>query len=136
MNNITVAGNLTRDAELRHTSSGDSVLSFTVADNGSRKDQKAIYWSCSLWGKRAEALQPYLRKGDNVTIAGVVSQREYTDKAGQPRMSLDVRVSEIALQGGKPTGTGSGQVPYQTSPAPTPRSSGAGDFDTDGDIPF
>ena len=133
MNIITIAGRIGREPELRHTSNGDAVLSFSVADDQG-KGKPAQWWRANLWGKRGEALQPHLHKGDNVTIAGVVSQREYTDKSGQQRMSLDVRVNEIALQGGKPTGTGADLVQYQASQKPAPSADPFGDMD--GEIPF
>ena len=100
MNSITVAGSLTRDAEVKYLNSGDPVCNFSVADNQGR-DKQAIFWNCQLWGKRAEALAPYLTKGQSVTVVGAVSEREYTDKNGNHRKSMDVRVNEIALQGGR-----------------------------------
>lgn len=100
MNTITIAGNIGRDAELRHTSSGDAVLSFSVADSQGR-DKPTIWWNCSLFGKRAAALSEYLVKGQQVTVAGTVSEREWTDREGNKRKSMDVRVNEIALQGGR-----------------------------------
>ena len=100
MNSITVAGNIVRDAELRRTANGDAVLSFSVADNYG-KDKPAIFWSCSLFGRRAEALGQYIVRGQQVTVAGTVSEREWTDREGNKRKSMDVRVNEIALQGGR-----------------------------------
>lgn len=112
MNTITIAGALGRDAELRHTSSGDAVLSFSVADSQGR-DKPTVWWSCSLWGRRAESLAPYLTKSQQVTVAGTVSEREWTDREGNKRKSMEVRVTEIALQGGKRD--------EQARPAPAPQ---------------
>lgn len=100
MNSITVAGQLGKDAELRALNTGDSVVSFSVADSQG-KDKPTIWWSCTIWGKRAEALAQYLVKGQAVTVIGTVTEREYTDKEGNKRKAMDVRVGEIALQGGK-----------------------------------
>lgn len=100
MNSITVAGQLGKDAEVKYLNSGDPVCSFSVADSQGR-DKSTIWWNCSLFGKRAEALAPYLTKGQSVTVVGSVSEREYTDKNGNHRKSMDVRVNEIALQGGR-----------------------------------
>lgn len=99
MNVITIAGNLGRDAELRFLPKGDPVLSFSVADNPG-KDKPTIWWNCSIFGKRAESLAQYMTKGANVTVTGSVSEREWTDKEGSARKSLDVRVSDVMLQGG------------------------------------
>lgn len=100
MNFLTIAGNLGRDAEVRHLNNGDPVASFSVGESAG-KDKPTIWWNCSLFGKRAEALAPYLAKGQKVTVCGTVTEREWTDKEGRPRRSMDVRVQEIALQGGK-----------------------------------
>lgn len=101
MNSITITGHLGRDIELRSLSDGTPVGGFSVADSQGR-DKPAIWWRCSLFGKRAESLAPYLKKGQQVTIVGSVTEREYTDKDGQKRTSIDVRVNDLALQGGRP----------------------------------
>lgn len=100
MNNITIAGNIARDAEIRQTNSGDSVANFSIADNQG-KDKNAIFWNCQLFGKRATSLEQYLVKGQSVTVSGSVSEREWTDKEGNKRKSMDIRVNEVALQGGR-----------------------------------
>lgn len=100
MNSITITGNLGKDAEMRALNDGTPVLSFSVADNQG-KDKPSIWWSASLFGRRAESLQQYLTKGQQVTVIGTVSEREWTDKDGNKRKSMDVRVNDIALQGGK-----------------------------------
>jgi single-strand DNA-binding protein len=100
MNSITIVGNVTKDAEVRYTQGGDVILGFSVADNHT-KDKPAYFWSCSLFGKRAESLAPYIQKGGKVTVIGTVSEEQFTDKNGNERKSMKVRVSDIALQGGK-----------------------------------
>jgi single-strand DNA-binding protein len=100
MNSLTISGNITRDCETSFLSDGKSVVSFSVADSQG-KDKPAIYWACSMFGKRADSLQQYLTKGQAVTVVGTVSEREWTDKEGMKRKSMDVRVNDIALQGGK-----------------------------------
>ena len=138
MNSITITGNLTRDAELRSINDGTAVLSFAVADNQG-KDKTAIFWNCSLFGKRADSLHQYLTKGQQVTVIGTVSEREFTDKEGNKRKSMDVRVNDIALQGGKRE-EGERQ-PSRAAPARQSQRSaapaGGGGFeDMDDDIPF
>ena len=100
MNSITIAGQLGKDAEQRFLPNGDAVSSFSVADSQG-KDKPTTWWNCSIFGKRAEVLTQYLTKGQAVTVVGNVSQREYTDKDGNKRVSIDVRVNDVALQGGK-----------------------------------
>jgi single-strand DNA-binding protein len=100
MNSITIVGGLGRDAELKYLNNGDPICNFSVADSQGR-DKGTIWWSCTLFGKRAEALSQYLTKGQSVTVVGTVTEREWTDKTDTKRKSMDVRVSEIALQGGR-----------------------------------
>jgi single-strand DNA-binding protein len=133
MNNLTVAGQLGRDAEVRFLPNGDPVANFSIADSQG-KDKDAIWWNCQLFGKRAESLAQYLTKGQAVTITGSVSQRKYTDKNGVEKISTDVRVNDVALQGGKREATQS-QQPQQRQQAPSPNNS-AGFADMDDDLPF
>ena len=100
MNSITICGNITRDAEIKFMPTGDAVASFGVADNQG-KDKTAIFWNCSLFGKRAQSLEQYLTKGQTVTIVGSVSEREYTNRDGAKVKIMDVRVNDVALQGGR-----------------------------------
>jgi single-strand DNA-binding protein len=100
MNIISISGSLGRDAEIKHLQSGDAICNFSVADSMGR-DKGTIWWSCSLYGKRAESLSQYLTKGQAVTVNGTVTEREWTDKDGVIRKSTDIRVNDIALQGGK-----------------------------------
>lgn len=100
MNFISISGSLGRDAELKHLNSGDAICNFSVADSMGR-DKPTIWWNCSLFGKRAESLSSYLTKGQAVTVVGVVTEREWTDKDGAKRKSMDVRVNDIALQGAR-----------------------------------
>ena len=100
MNSITIAGGLGRDAELKYLNNGDPICNFSVADSQGR-DKGTIWWNCTLFGKRGEALAQYLTKGQSVTVVGTITEREWQDKEGAKRKSMDVRVSEIALQGGR-----------------------------------
>lgn len=100
MNSITVAGQLGKDAEVRYLANGDAVCNFSVADSQG-KDKPTIWWNCQLFGKRAESLSQYLVKGQAVTVSGTISEREWTDKDGNKRKQMDVRVNDVALQGGQ-----------------------------------
>lgn len=142
MNIICVAGQLGRDAELRYMPNGDAVLGFSVADDQG-KDKPTIWWNCSLFGKRAESLGQYLTKGQKVTVSGTVTEREYTDKAGEKKKAQDIRVSDVALQGGQRQEAAPAPLPVREAglqrpmPRPAPRPSAAPSFsDIDDDIPF
>ena len=126
MNVICITGNLGKDAELKAMQDGTPVLKFSVADSQGR-DKPAIWWSADLFGKRAETLAQYLKKGQQVTVTGTLSEREYEGKKYQT-----IRVNDVALQGGRPAG----EQPVQRQAAPQPQSHGGGFDDMADDIPF
>lgn len=131
MNNITIAGQLGKDAETRYLPNGDAVCNFSVADSQG-KDKPTIWWRCSLFGKRAESLAPYLMKGQAVTVSGQVTEREY-QKDGAAMKAMEIRVQDVALQGGK---RDAAPAPRQ-APAPQRQAaSPADDWDDGSDVPF
>jgi single-strand DNA-binding protein len=96
MKNITLAGRLTRDAESR-TVGSDKVTNFSVAvDDRAGREKTTLFFDCSLWGKRGEALSQYLTKGSSVTVTGDLGKREHDGET-----YLTVRVNDVTLQGGK-----------------------------------
>lgn len=130
MQTITIAGRVGRDAELRRTQSGDAVCSFTVAvDQRDGRDKSTNWWRCSIWGKRGESLAPYLLKGASVTVAGEFSLSEYE---GKPQ--LNIRVNEVALQGGR--GDGGSQQRREPDGSRGHAGGFGGDDDLDDSIPF
>ena len=101
MKNITIAGRITRDAVTRSTQQGEKVTGFSVAvDDGFGQNKRAIFFDCSLWGKRGDSLAQHLTKGSQVTVSGDLSTREHEGKT-----YLTVRVADVTLQG-KPQGGG------------------------------
>jgi len=100
MKSITIAGNVGKDAETRSTQNGDKVTSWTVAVEDRQGQEKSTMWfSCSLWGKRGEALAQYLTKGGKVAVSGELSTREHDGKT-----YLQIRADGVTLMGGKPEG--------------------------------
>lgn len=98
MENITIAGRIGRDAEVRTTPQGDKVASWSVAVDYRAGSERATRWyDCSIWGKRGEALAQYLTKGSSVTVGGEFGTREHGGKT-----YLTVRANAVTLQGGKP----------------------------------
>jgi len=134
MNSLTVAGPLGKDAEMRTLPNGDPVISFSVADSQGR-DKPTIWWNAQMFGKRATALlQQYLVKGQSVTVSGTVTEREWTDKEGGKRKTMEIRVNEIALQGGKREHS---EPTYAPAPRQAPaKAAPAGFSPDDSDVPF
>jgi single-strand DNA-binding protein len=119
MNSISIAGVLGKDPELKQFGQ-DQVLSFTVADSQG-KEKPTLWWNCQLWGKRATTLQQYMAKGQKVTVSGNVQMREYTDKNGDKKTAMDVRVNDVALQGGgeQAPKAAPARQPQRQAPAPS-----------------
>lgn len=122
---ITIAGNVGKDAELRRTQGGDPVLGFSVAvDTGKYKSgqkRPAVWYDCSIWGKRAETFSQRITKGSKVSVSGRPTVRVHNDKA-----YLGVVVDKITLQGG-----GGHSDPARQAPGGAPAGGGFDD-----EIPF
>ena len=135
MNSWNFTGNLGNDCEQRYTQSGDSVVSFSVGVKSGFGDKATTTWAkCAMFGKRGESVAPYLKKGALVGISGEVNNREYQDKEGQKRYSLDVRVNDLTLLGGKSDRAES--APSQPAKPRNAQGAQGGAFDDSDEIPF
>jgi single-strand DNA-binding protein len=109
-NKIMIVGYLGRDPELRNTTQGTPVCDFSMATTERRKDktggtQELTTWfRVSLFGRQAEVASQYLAKGRQVYVEGQLTQREWTDKDGTTRTSLEVRGSDIQFLSPAPEG--------------------------------
>lgn len=144
---VIVAGRLTKDADLRYTT-GDSqtpVLGFTVATDIGWGDKKhGVFVKCSLWGQRGEKLDPYLKKGTQVTVIGEGDLRKWDADSG-PGAEITCKVQEVELQGGgrqddqgsKPAGAQGyrNSAPAGSTAAGSADANQDNDF-VDDDIPF
>ena len=91
MNKVFFIGRLTADAELRTTTSGKSVTTFSLAVNdGFGEKQKAYFFNGVVWGKGAEAVANYTHKGSKVAVTGKLTSRSYDDKNGNKRTAIEV----------------------------------------------
>lgn len=127
---LTIAGNVGKDAVLRRTQGGDAVLGFSLAvDNGKDKDgnsRPATWFDCSIWGKRAEALDGHIKKGTKLALSGRPTCRAHEGKA-----YLGIAVDQLTFQGG------SGQRSDSREDAPSSSGGGAPASTIDADeIPF
>jgi single-strand DNA-binding protein len=100
MRRCELIGNLGRDSELKTTNNGTTVLNFTVAAKSSKKDDEGQWHSCALFGKRAESLAPYLKKGQRVFVRGEYKLRSWS-KGEKSGVDLDVTADEVELLGDK-----------------------------------
>ena len=104
LNSIIVMGRLTADPELRSTSSGLSVTSFTVAvDRGyvrAGEEKKADFIPVVAWRQTADFVSKYFRKGSMIAVQGSLQSRSYEDKNGNKRVSAEIIVEEVSFVGG------------------------------------
>lgn len=133
MNVFNFTGGLGRDIEMRFLANGDAIGNFSVAVTSGYGDKQQTTWvSCSLFGKRAESLEPYLKKGQQVAISGELTNRKYQDKSGADKYSLEVRVNDLTLIGSK----SEGQAQSNNEPKAQADSNNSGFDDVDNDIPW
>ena len=102
MNKATIIGNLVRDPELRTTTSGISVCSFTVAVNRRQRRQEgeeaeADYFRVTAWRERGETCGKFLQKGKKVAVVGPVSVSTYQGRDGKTYASLEITADEVEL---------------------------------------
>lgn len=110
INQVSLAGNLTRDPELRYTAQGNAVCEFTVAVNekwgsGDQRREEVHFFECVAWRRAAEIIAEYLRKGSPVWVSGKLKQDRWEDQnSGQKRSKVRVTVREFQFLGGKSNG--------------------------------
>ncbi len=139
MNKLTIIGNLTRDPELRTTSTGINVCSFTVAVNRRRSSQnsnqpEADFFRVSAWRQLGENCQKYLAKGRKVAVVGAVSVSSYTANDGSTRFSLDVTADDVEFLSSR-SEDGAYAPPASAQPAAPAAETGFQEVD-DEDLPF
>jgi single-strand DNA-binding protein len=146
LNRVIITGNLTRDPELRNLPSGTAVCNLRVAVNTRRKDNqtgewvdKPNYFDVTVWGMQGENCAQYLSKGRPVAVDGRLEWREWEDKQGNKRQSVDIIADSVQFLGSREGSENGGRftpqsdVPADTGDfAPAP----AGARGPDDDIPF
>jgi single-strand DNA-binding protein len=133
------AGRLGADASLKATPAGDEVSSFSLAVEIRRGQNKSTLWvDCSLWGKRAAALNQYLTKGSAVAVQGHVSLRTYEGKQGFVAV-MCCNVQEVTLLGGGADRAAAAAAPARAGAVSEGRAEPAAaqaEAEFDDDIPF
>jgi single-strand DNA-binding protein len=106
-NSIRLIGNLGQNPEVKETANGKKLAKFSIATNESYRDEngkevKETMWhNLIVWGKQADTVAKYLKKGSEVAIEGKLSNRNYTDKDGIKRYVTEIVVHEFVMLGGK-----------------------------------
>ena len=116
MNKLTIIGNLTRDPELRTTTSGVSVCTFTVAVNrrktANNQNPEADFFRVSAWRELGENCAKWLIKGKKVAVVGPVSVSTYTGNDGKTYANMEITAQDVEFL------SPAGQVENTAEPAP------------------
>lgn len=115
LNVIAIMGRLSRDPELRQTTTGKNVASFTLACSRGRKDASGkdlVDWiPVVAWEHTAEFVCKYFEKGSLIAIDGRLQSRTYKDRDGNNRTAIEIVANSANFTGSKSTGGGSNSVP-------------------------
>lgn len=148
INKVILVGNLGNDPDVRYTQSGAAVANVSIATSESWKDkttgeqQDRTEWHrVVFFGRLAEIVSEYLKKGSQIYVEGRLQTRKWQDKEGIDRYTTEIVANEMQMLGGRGGGGGGSQDNYGSSADDTPSekmesatSGGSNDFDDD--IPF
>ena len=95
MNKITLLGNMVRDPEMRATTSGKQVASFSIAVSRRFKKGEVDFFNCTVWEKLSETIVQYFKKGQKILIVGRLENRSWEHTDGSKRYATDVIVEEF-----------------------------------------
>ena len=143
LNRVVLIGRLTRDAELKYTSSGQAVCKFSIAvnrkkKNGDQWEDEANYFDIVVWGRQGESIHQYLLKGKMVGVDGELRQDRW-QQDGQNRSKIEIIANNLQLLGG---GSSSGErqnfqnAPSGESSSEAPSYNSSKDDGFTDDIPF
>lgn len=147
LNCAIIMGRLTSDPELRTTTSGISVTSFSVAvDRSYQKpgeERQTDFINVVAWRQTAEFVTRYFHKGSMIAVQGSIQTRNYEDKTGAKRTAVEIVADNVSFCGSKAeSGTGNYAAPAaapEAAPAPSFSTAGANDFssvDLEDELPF
>jgi single-strand DNA-binding protein len=158
LNKVSLIGNLGNDPEVRTTTGGAKVASFSLATSRSwnsasgEKQEKTEWHKCVVWNQKgsglADVVEKYCKKGDKLYVEGRIEYRQWQDKENQTRYTTEINVRELLMLGG-----GGGRGDFEgdggsrsRSAAPAGKSAGSSDDDfadfpaaiedADDDLPF
>ena len=146
LNQAQIIGHLGKDPEVRYLPSGEAVANFSIATTEKWKDkntgeprEETEWHRISVFGRLAEIVGEYLKKGSLVFVQGKLKTRKYTDGQGIERYSTEIRAEAMKMLGGRDSNQGSAPAQRQApaaNPRPAPARAPSGFDDMDDDIPF
>ncbi len=138
INHVVLVGRLTRDAQLKYTNTGIAISTFSIAINrrvkqGDKWTDEAHFFDITLFGKQAEAVTQYLRKGTQVAVEGELRQDRW-EQDGQKRSKIVIVANNIQLLGSRPAEMGDKGAQGIEEALSSTENGSAGVFEDD--IPF
>ena len=137
-NKLILVGNMTSDPELKQSTSGVSVCSFSIAVNrrfSKDGEQNCDFINIVAWRQQAEFVTRYFKKGNPILVCGSLQTRTWTDNQGNKRYATEVVADEVSFVGNNSTNTEAKSQPYM----PTAYTSNNQNFEEipgDGNLPF
>lgn len=107
VNKVILLGNLGKDPEIRFMQSGEAVANFSIAttdvwkDKNGQKQEKTEWHNIVFYGRTAEVVRDYVKKGSSVYIEGRIQTRKWQDKNGQDRYTTEIIGSTLQMLGSK-----------------------------------
>lgn len=146
VNKAILVGRVGQDPEVRQAGN-ESVCNFSIATNETWKDKttgerkERVEWHrITAWGRQAEIVGEYVRKGSLLYIEGKIESRRYTDKDGVEKVSVEIRMGEMKMLGGRESGETQApakQAPREEAARVAKQAAPSSGFDDMGDdIPF
>ncbi len=117
MNNLQILGTITRDIELKYSQSGAAIANFGIAYNDKWKDsngelkEKAHFFDVSVFGKQAETINSFFRKGSRILVDGSLDFQSWLDADGQKRSKVSIKMKGFSFIDRK----SDEQIPHQQS---------------------
>ena len=124
-NHIAIMGRITKDIELRTTTNGTNVASFTVAVDRDFDKGKTDFIDCVAWRDKADFASKYFRKGSKAVVVGSLQMRDWSDKDGNKRKAAEIVVSSMYFADSK-----------KDAGEKSSGNTGFVEVEDDGDLPF
>lgn len=121
-NQVVLAGNLTRDPELKYLPSGTGVCEFTIAINRKWKGQNGEpkeevgFFDCQAWGRTGELIAEHVKKGNPLLVSGYLKHERWETQDGSQRSRIRINVMSMQFLGGKKDSS-AGPPPQEEAPA-------------------
>ena len=135
LNKVTLIGNLGNDPEVRSTSGGNRVATFSLAtsrswnDAAGAKQEKTEWHRCVVWNTKssqlADIVERYVKKGDKIYVEGRIEYRQWQDKENQTRYSTEINVRELLMLGGGRGAAGGSDFEGESGRTRAPATAGA-----------